>query len=203
MSEYTSLVKSAFVESINIKNYIIQNASYLNTLIEIAIAIKNSIKNNGKLLLCGNGGSAADAQHLATELLVRFRSNVDRQSIPAISLAMDTSMLTATGNDYRFDEIFARPLSGLGRSGDILLGITTSGKSSNVLAAFELAKKMNIVTVGLLGNNGGLASKLCDHVFIVPSSITARIQEIHITAGHIIIELIEDMLIKEGFISKI
>ncbi len=203
MSKYTSIVKQAFLESINVKNQIINDENELIRIIKIATIIKDVIKHNGKLLLCGNGGSAADAQHLATELLVRFRSNINRQSIPAISLAMDTSMLTATSNDYSFEEVFTRPLSGLGRAGDVLLGITTSGKSANVLAAFKLARKMKIVTVGLLGNNGGIANELCDYSFIVPSNITARIQEVHITVGHIIMELIEEMLINEGFISNI
>lgn len=203
MSKYTSIVKQAFLESINIKNQIINDENELIRIIKIATIVKDAIKNNGKLLLCGNGGSAADAQHLATELLVRFRSNINRQSIPAISLAMDTSMLTATSNDYSFEEVFTRPLSGLGRAGDVLLGITTSGQSANVLAAFKLAKRMKIVTVGLLGNNGGIATELCDYSFIVPSNITARIQEIHIIIGHIIMELIEEMLINEGFISNI
>ena len=143
MSKYTSIVKQAFLESINVKNQIINDENELIRIIKIATIIKDVIKHNGKLLLCGNGGSAADAQHLATELLVRFRSNINRQSIPAISLAMDTSMLTATSNDYSFEEVFTRPLSGLGRAGDVLLGITTSGKSANVLAAFKRIGRNN------------------------------------------------------------
>lgn len=204
MNKYKSIIKLAFIESINIKQNIINNDNNLTTLIDLANIIANAIINGGKLLLCGNGGSAADAQHLATELLVRFRSNVERKSIPAIPLAMDTSMLTATGNDYSFTEVFTRPLSGLGKAGDVLLGISTSGKSANVLAAFRLAKQMNIITIGLLGDHDkGLTNALCDYSFIVPSKVTARIQEIHITIGHIIMELIEEILLNQGFINKI
>lgn len=197
---FIELVTKAFTESINVKNKIILD-NKLNILVKMAEIITLSIKNGGKLLLCGNGGSAADAQHLATELLVRLRPQVNRQSIPAISLAIDTSMITATGNDYSFNDVFARSLAGLGKMGDVLLGITTSGKSPNVLAAFKLARDMGIKTLGFLGGTGGLALELCDEAFIVPSSITARIQESHITAGHVVMELIEEMLMIDGFIT--
>ena len=203
MSVKTSFLQIAvesFSESAKVKNQIIQD-NKLSVLINMSEIIVKSIKRGGKLLLCGNGGSAADAQHLATELLVRLRPNVNRQSIPAISLAIDTSMLTATGNDYSFDNIFSRPLSGLGKSGDVLLGITTSGKSTNVLEAFKLARDMGIITLGFLGGTGGPAVGLCDETFIVPSKITARIQESHITAGHVLVELVEEMLIEDKLIT--
>lgn len=200
-TNFLQLAVESFAESVKVKNLIIQD-NKLSVLIKMSEIITKSIKNGGKLLLCGNGGSAADAQHLATELLVRLRPDVNRQSVPAISLAIDTSMITATGNDYSFDNIFSRPLSGLGKSGDVLLGITTSGKSANVLAAFKLARHMGIVTLGFLGGTGGAAVELCDEMFIVPSKITARIQESHITAGHVLMELIEEMLIEDKLITR-
>jgi D-sedoheptulose 7-phosphate isomerase len=155
-----------------------------------------AIRGGGRLFFCGNGGSAADAQHLATELLVRLRSSVERPSWPAIALTLDATALTAGGNDYGFDEVFARPLSGLGRPGDVLFGITTSGRSPNVLRALETARGMGIATVGLLGGDGGPARKLCDHVLLVPSTVTARIQEAHIALGHAVMELLEDRLVR-------
>lgn len=198
-----AIAKEAFVDSIRVKASILEqeDSEKLNLLTNMSIVIANSIKNGGKLLLCGNGGSAADAQHLAAELLVRFRSGVERKSLPAIALTLDASMLTATANDYNFEQIFARPLSGLGKAGDVLLGITTSGNSKNVLNAFAVAKAMDITTLGFLGGSGGLAKDCCDYAFIVPSSVTARIQEVHITAGHIMMEIIEQQLIAEGYLN--
>jgi len=159
-------------------------------------ACETSLRGGGRLFFCGNGGSAADAQHLATEWLIRLRSAVERPSWPAIALTLDPTALTAGGNDYGFDEVFARPLSGLGRAGDVLFGITTSGKSPNVLRALETARAMGIVTVGMLGGDGGPARALCDHVLLVPSQVTARVQEMHITLGHAVMELLEDRLIR-------
>ncbi len=126
-----------------------------SALIGVVNACESALRDGGRLFFCGNGGSAADAQHLATELLVRLRSSVERPSWPAIALTLDPTALTAGGNDYGFDEVFARPLSGLGRAGDVLFGITTSGKSPNVLRALETARGMGIVTVGLLGGMAG------------------------------------------------
>jgi D-sedoheptulose 7-phosphate isomerase len=189
---------SAFNQSIEIKQQFIKcndiTDSSLNVLVTMSEIIANSIRNGGKLLLCGNGGSAADAQHLATELLVRFKSEVNRQSIPAIPLAMDTSMLSAASNDYGFEKVFSRPLSGLGKAGDVLLAITTSSKSVNIIEALKVARDMGIITMGFLGNSGQPALSLCDQAFIVKSNITARIQEVHITAGHVLMELIEEIL---------
>jgi D-sedoheptulose 7-phosphate isomerase len=162
--------------------------------------ISSSIKNGKKIFFCGNGGSAADAQHLAAELLVRLRPRVNRKSIPSISLAMDTSAITACANDYSFEEIFSRPLSSLGANGDILIAITTSGKSKNILKALKVAKKKNILTIGFLGCDGGQAKKNCDIPIIVKSTVTARIQETHIFLGHFIIEKVEDTLIKKNII---
>ncbi|MCA3350553.1 MAG: SIS domain-containing protein [Roseomonas sp.] len=154
-----------------------------------------ALSGGGKLFFCGNGGSAADAQHLATELLVRLRSRVERPSWPAIALTLDPAALTAGGNDYGFDEVFARPLSALGRKGDVLFGITTSGRSTNVIKALQVARGMGVGTIGFLGGDGGAAASLCDVPLIVPSVETARVQEAHITLGHAILELLEDRLI--------
>jgi len=165
-------------------------------VIGIVDACEASMRAGGKLFFCGNGGSAADAQHLATEWLVRLRSTVERPSWPAIALTLDPTVLTAGGNDFGFDEVFARPLSGLGRAGDVLFGITTSGKSPNVLRALETARGMGIITVGMLGGDGGPAMALCDHPLLVPSHVTARIQEAHIALGHAVLELLEDRLVR-------
>lgn len=189
-SKFLSLAEGAFRASIEVKEKII--ASHLSGLVEMANIIAHSIQSGGTLFLCGNGGSAADAQHLAAELLVRLRPHVNRQALPALFLAMDMSTVTACGNDYSFEDIFARPLSGLGKAGDVLLGITTSGKSPNVIKAFEQSKKMGIKTLGFLGSGGGSILELCDLAFVVPSSITGRIQESHITAGHVVMELVEE-----------
>ena len=158
---------------------------------------ETALRGGGKLFFCGNGGSAADAQHLATELLVRLRSRVERPSWPAIALTLDPAALTAGGNDYGFEDVFARPLSGLGQKGDVLFGITTSGRSPNVIKALQVARGMGIGTIGFLGGDGGGAVPLCDVALIVPSSETARVQEAHISLGHAILELLEDRLIAQ------
>jgi D-sedoheptulose 7-phosphate isomerase len=149
----------------------------------------------GKLMFCGNGGSAGDSQHLATEMLIRLRGSVERPSWPALALTMDPSMLTAAGNDYGYERVFERPLRGLGRAGDVLFGITTSGRSPNVVRALQAAREMGIVTVGLLGGAGQPAMDCCDHVLLVPDKETARIQECHIALGHAVLELLEDRLV--------
>lgn len=163
-------------------------------IIAVVDVCEAAIRAGNKLLFCGNGGSASDSQHLATEMLIRLRGAVARNSWPAISLTLDAAALTAAGNDFGFDEVFARPLSGLGRAGDVLFGITTSGRSASVLRALEVARGMAITTVGLLGGDGGPALALCDHALIVPDQETARVQECHIALGHIVLELLEDRL---------
>jgi D-sedoheptulose 7-phosphate isomerase len=170
-------------------------AELAETVLAVVAACEAATRAGGKLFFCGNGGSAADAMHLATEWQVRLRGHVERPSWPAIALAADAGTLSAGGNDYGFEEVFARPLAGLGRAGDVLFGITTSGRSANVVRALEVARGMGIVTVGLLGGDGGPARALCDHALVVPSAETARIQEVHITLGHAILELVEDRLI--------
>jgi D-sedoheptulose 7-phosphate isomerase len=158
-------------------------------------ACERAIRAGGKLIFCGNGGSAADAQHLATELVIRLRGAVARESWPAITLALDTSAVTAAVNDFGVEEMFARPLRGLGRAGDVLFGITTSGRSANVVNALRVGREMGITTVGLLGGDGGPALAQCDHALLVPDTETARVQECHITLGHAILTLLEDRLV--------
>lgn len=158
-------------------------------------ACEASLRRGGKLLFCGNGGSAADGMHLAAELLVRLRPHVERDSWPAVSLTFDPTTLLAAGNDYGFERVFERPLRGLGRAGDVLFGLTTSGRSANVVAALRAAREMGIATVGLLGGSGEPARGFCDHVLLVPDAETARVQECHIALGHAILELLEERLL--------
>ena len=194
-------VIKTFEESISVKQQIIEDRSY-EVLLEAGDIIADSIYNGGKLLLCGNGGSAADAQHLAAEFLVRLTSDVNRESIPALSLAQDTSTLTACINDYGSDDIFKRVFSALSSKGDILLAITTSGNSKNIIETLKMAREKEIFSLGFLGNEGGEALSYCDLAFVVPSKITARIQESHITAGHALLQYVEDLLLDSGWLSK-
>ena len=194
-------VKQTFIDSISVKQQIIDNKSY-EVLLEAGNIISNSIANGGKLLICGNGGSAADAQHLAAEFLIRLTSEVNRESIPALSLAQDTSTLTACINDYGPDDIFKRVFSALSSKGDILLAITTSGNSKNIIETLRLAKERGIYSLGFLGNGGGDALEYCDSAFVVPGKVTARIQESHITAGHALLQYVEDLLIESGWLTK-
>lgn len=192
-------IKSLFEKSIKLKQECINQG--FGSLIKMGDTIVESIINGGKLMLCGNGGSAADAQHLAAELVVRLRPTYNRRGIPAIALAMDTSTITACGNDYSYDMLYSRTLESIGNSGDCLLGITTSGNSQNVYNAMELAKEMNIQSFGFLGAGGGKVLELCDEAFLVPGGETGRIQECHITAGHALMEHIEDELIEKKYMS--
>lgn len=161
---------------------------------EVATAarwIVQAFQSGNKLLLAGNGGSAADAQHIAAEFVGRFRR--ERPALPAIALTTDTSILTALGNDYGFDRVFARQLEGLVQGGDIFLALSTSGNSENIVACAKFCREHSCKSIGLLGNAGGRLAPLLDLPIIVPSSHTARIQEIHITLGHIICELVENI----------
>ena len=152
-------------------------------------ACVQSIKGGGKILFFANGGSAADAKHLATELTIRYRK--DRAPIAAIALTTDSSSLTAAGNDLGFEQIFARQIAALGRAGDVAIGISTSGNSPNVLAALQQARAMKLVTVGFSGRTGGKLPPLCDHALLVPSDTTARIQELHIMLGQMLCGALE------------
>lgn len=196
--KYESIIKKSFLRSIEIRKESISHD--IPNLILIARTIANSIEKGNKVFFCGNGGSAADAQHLVAELLVRLRPTHNRRPLPAISLAMDSSTLTACGNDFGFEFIFQRTLEALGNKGDVVVGITTSGNSINIVNAFISAKEMGITTVGLLGSTGGDLKKYCDLIYAVKSEETARIQEMHITVGHIVMELIEEILIEQKFI---
>jgi len=152
----------------------------------------HTLRQGGKILLCGNGGSAADSQHLAAELTGRFLH--DRRPLAAMALSTDTSALTCIANDYSFDEVFARQVAALGRAGDLLIGISTSGHSRNVIRAAEEARRLGMQTLGLLGRDGGQLLQLCEHSIVVPSTVTARIQECHILIGHTLCGLIEQQL---------
>lgn len=185
-------------DSIDVKRQLLE--VNLETVVNMADAMAKSIRDGGKVLLCGNGGSAADAQHLAAELLVRLRPHVNRSGIPAVALAADMSSLTACGNDYSFEYYYERMVEALGRPGDVLVGITTSGKSPNILSSLSAARKKGMTTIGLLGGDGGPALPLCDIALVVPSKETGRIQESHIVVGHAMMELVEDILLNGGVI---
>lgn len=159
---------------------------------QAADAWMDALRKGGKVIFCGNGGSAADAQHLAAELMGRFL--FDRDPLPALSLTVDTSALTAIGNDYGYENVFSRQLRGIGRPGDVLVGLSTSGNSANVVKAFEAAREMGIVTIGLTGEGGGKMAALSDVLVAVPHKQTNHIQEAHITLGHLICALVETTL---------
>ncbi|MDG1075022.1 MAG: SIS domain-containing protein [Methylophilaceae bacterium] len=156
---------------------------------DVGIAMQNSIKAGGKILVMGNGGSAADSQHIAAEIVGRFKK--ERKGMPAIALTTDTSILTSVGNDYGYDFIFARQIEALCRAEDLVIGITTSGNSANVVKAMQAANTIGATTVGLTGGTGGKLTAICDHNLIMPSNITARIQEAHIFVGHCLCEILE------------
>ena len=190
-------MEKEFNKTINEK--IILDKKLLSLTGEISRSIKKiytTLKRGGKIFLCGNGGSAADAQHLSAEFLVRLRPNVNRRPLPVISLALDTSTITACGNDLGFDKLFERNLNALGTKKDLLITLSTSGKSQNILNVLKYAKKNKIFSISFLGNNGGNAKKLSNLNMIVPSSNTARIQESHIFMGHFIFEQVENLILK-------
>ena len=186
-------LKKTLNENINLKKKLISLESKIEDTVKL---FTNTIKNKGKILICGNGGSAADAQHLAAEFLVRLKPKNNRSAYPVISLALDTSTLTACGNDLGFSRIFSRNLEALGQSNDILVVISTSGNSQNIISVLKKAKAMKIKSVGFLGSGGGKAKKYSNLNIIVPSKITARIQECHIFLGHYIFEKVENNLKK-------
>ena len=185
-------IKDIIKESIATKQRIYDDAAMIETLGKVAEVTAHALKNGNKVLFCGNGGSAADAQHIAAELSGRFYS--DRDPLPAEALHVNTSYLTAVANDYSFDVVYSRMVKGMGRNGDILVGISTSGNSKNIILAIEEAKKAGMITVGLTGESGGKMRDLCNYILRVPSADTPRIQESHIMIGHIICLLIEEKL---------
>ena len=186
-------IKKDIKESIVLKRKI---EKFSKEIIGSVNLVANTLTKGGRLFLCGNGGSAADAQHLAAEYLIRLKKNNNRKSLPAISLAMDTSTLTACGNDLGFSNIFSRNLEALGKKSDLLIALSTSGNSLNVLKALKLSKKMELKSIALLGSKGGKMKGLANKEIIVPSHNVARIQESHIFLGHLIFELAEKIIVK-------
>ncbi len=185
-------IKKALKESADLK---LQVAELLSEkILEVAKALSSTIEGGGKAMFCGNGGSAADSQHLAAELVVRLTGQSNRRALPAIALTTDSSILTACSNDFGYENVFARQIEALGKKGDILFAISTSGNSPNVIKAVKAAGKIDIVTVGMLGSGGGKLAAMTDHPLVIPSSDTQRIQEVHIAIGHIIISLVERIL---------
>ena len=186
-------IEQHFIDSADLKY---QSAQALSKPIAAAVsAILASVTSGGKVLACGNGGSAADAQHIAAEFINRFL--VERPPLPAIALTTDTSVITSIGNDYDFSEIFSKQIRAIGQPGDVAWGISTSGNSANVMKGLETAKKMGLVTVAFTGKDGGNIAKIVDFSVNVSSSSTARIQETHITAGHAICELVDMKLFQK------
>ena len=171
-----------------------QDSQLIQCLEAAAQACIKTLKAGGKILLAGNGGSAADAQHIAGEFVSRFA--FDRPGLPAIALTVDTSILTAIGNDYGFEHLFARQIQAHGNSGDVFVGYSTSGKSANVLRAFEEARKLGLICIGLTGNRGGPMRELCDHLLEVPSADTPKIQEGHLVLGHTLCGLVENAIFR-------
>lgn len=184
--------EQAIRQSIELKQKVLDDGSLLAEIKSVAEAIIKTFKAGGKVLFCGNGGSAADAQHLAAEFSGRFY--FDRPPLFAEALHVNTSYLTAVANDYSFDEVFARLLRAKGAKGDVLVGLSTSGNSPNVIKALDVAHELGMTTVGLTGEGGGLMKDKCHHLIAVPSKDTPRIQEAHITIGHVICELVETAL---------
>jgi D-sedoheptulose 7-phosphate isomerase len=188
-------MEKIIIDSINFHKDTLERLAskdYISIIKKITTLFISTLKNNGKIIFMGNGGSAADAQHLVAELVGRFKK--ERKSLPAIALTVNTSILTAIGNDFGFDEIFTRQIEAIGTPKDLLVGISTSGKSKNVIEAVKKAKELGITTVGFLGGDGGLLKEIVDIALVVPSYDTPRIQEMHILVGHIICELVEDNL---------
>ncbi len=185
-------IKQSIEQSIQLKQEILANGQILKTIEDVANACILTYKGDGKVLFCGNGGSAADAQHLSAELSGRFY--FDREPLNSEALHVNTSYLTAVANDYSYDEVYSRLVKAMGKKGDVLIGLSTSGNSGNVVKAFKTAKGLGILTVGFTGNSGGEMKNVSDFLVNVPSTDTPRIQESHILIGHIICELIETAL---------
>lgn len=181
-------IENIFRESIKVKEQTLQ--ANLQTIIKSIEEITKTLKNKGTIFLFGNGGSAADSQHIAAEFIGRFKR--ERKSLPAIALTTDTSALTALSNDYGFEVVFSRQLEGLGKKGDIAIGITTSGNSPNVVEGIKKAKSIGMKTIALTGGDGGTVASLADIAIVVPSKMTARVQESHICIAHCICELVEE-----------
>lgn len=185
-------VRSALEEGLRLKRWLRDESADL--LLEMAGRCAACLRGGGKLLFAGNGGSAADSQHLATELVVRLSAALERPALAGLALTTDSSLLTACANDFSFEMIFQRQVEALGRPGDLLLLLSTSGRSANLLAAARRARELGLAPLGFCGGDGGALAPLCDLALIVPSANPGRVQELHITAGHILIDLVEQGL---------
>ena len=188
-------VQALISESIDAKRKLLHDDKLLQTIEDAANVILSSLQKGNKILFCGNGGSAADAQHLAAEFSGRFYIN--RRALPAEALHVNTSYLTAVANDYGYDVVYARLVEGIGCKGDVLVGLSTSGNSVNILKAFEAAKMNEMITIALTGESGGVMKDAADYLINIPSTVTPRIQESHILVGHIICELVEAEYFRE------
>jgi D-sedoheptulose 7-phosphate isomerase len=189
---FSEKIKTILAESIEVKQQVLQNADFLLSIEEVVNTIVKGYQQNKKVLFCGNGGSAADAQHLAAELSGRFFLN--RKPLFAEALHVNSSYVTATANDYGYDYVYSRLVEAMGQEGDILMAFSTSGNSGNVVNALKIAKEKGLTTIGFTGEKGGKMNEFSDVLFCVPSNNTPRIQEVHITIGHIICELTEQQL---------
>jgi D-sedoheptulose 7-phosphate isomerase len=183
-------IKNIISESVAVKNKVLADEKLLKTVEDIVKVIVSAFKNRRRIYFCGNGGSAADAQHLAAEFSGRFYT--DRDALPAEALHCNTSYLTAVANDYSYDVIYSRLIKGIANKGDVLVGLSTSGNSKNILNAFETAKEKGVITIGFTGHTGGKMKDCSDYLLNVPSNDTPRIQESHILLGHIICQLVEE-----------
>ncbi|HEC3376815.1 TPA: D-sedoheptulose 7-phosphate isomerase [Campylobacter jejuni] len=200
MENLNSYIKEHFQESILVKEQILKDENLITLIKNASLEVIKAYKNGNKTLLAGNGGSAADAQHIAGEFVSKFY--FDRPGIASIALTTDTSVLTAIGNDYGYENLFARQVQAQGVKGDVFIGISTSGNSKNILKALELCKQKGIISIGLSGASGGAMNELCDYCIKVPSTCTPRIQEAHILIGHIICAIVEEELFGKGFSCK-
>lgn len=194
-------IRKSIEASISVKECLLRDANLVSTVSRVAELLIDALGTGNKVLLFGNGGSAADAQHIAAEFVGRFA--FDRPALPALALSVNTSCVTAIGNDYGFDRVFSRQIEALARRGDVAIGISTSGQSPNVLQAMSTAKKVGLHTVGLAGSTGGALADVVDYCICAPSTETPRIQECHILIGHIISELVEQTIFhEEGCLSR-
>jgi D-sedoheptulose 7-phosphate isomerase len=189
-NKMTDKIKKIIQASIDVKQQVLQNQELIATIEKVVELIVKAFQNGKHVYFCGNGGSAADAQHLAAEFSGRFYT--DRKALPAEALHCNTSYLTAVANDYSYDVVYSRIIDGIGQEGDVLVGLSTSGNSKNIIKAFEKAREKKIVTVGFTGENGGGMRSCSDHLINIPSADTPRIQESHIMAGHIVCQLVEE-----------
>jgi len=193
-------IKNHIQESKNINNELLKDNSLLETIQKISLTIIELYQKGNKILIAGNGGSAADAQHIAGELVNRFY--FDRPGLAAIALTTDTSILTAIGNDYGYEKLFSRQIEANGAKGDLFIGISTSGNSKNIIEAFKISRSIGVTTVGLTGNSSGIMDDICDYCIKIPSTETPRIQESHTLIGHIICAIVEEALFGKYFNNK-